>query len=59
MQSQMLEKKKVARTSKSVKSVPTYIQSSKHIANLKKSAGLDELLAKGKEGGLGKGGRGR
>ena len=59
MQSQMLEKKKVQRTTKqSVKSVPTYVLGSKHIANLKKTAGLDELLAKGKEGGLGKGGRG-
>mmetsp|Transcript_22367 Transcript_22367/g.27502 ORF Transcript_22367/g.27502 Transcript_22367/m.27502 type:complete len:92 (+) Transcript_22367:788-1063(+) len=32
MQSQMLDKKRVARTTKAVKSVPSYIQSSKHIA---------------------------
>ena len=55
----MLEKKRVQRTSKAVKSVPMYNQSSKHIAALKKTAGLDDLLAAGKEGGAGKGGRGR
>ena len=55
----MLEKKRVQRTTKATKSVPTYIQSSKHIATLKKSAGLDELLKAGKEGGVGKGGRGK
>jgi len=53
----MLEKKRLERTTKVTKSVPTYIQSSKNITAEKKSAGLDELLAKSKEGGLGKGGK--
>ena len=59
MQSQMLEKKRAARTSTVTKSVPVYIQSSKNITAEKKNAGLDELLERSKEGGAGKGGRGR
>ena len=57
MQSAMLEKKRLERTNKVSKSVPTYIQSSKNITAEKKNAGLDEMLAKSKEGGLGKGGK--
>ena len=59
MQTAMLEKKQAKRTTTSVKSVPTFIQSTKDIMANKKKAGLDDLLEKSKEGGLGKGGKGR
>ena len=60
MQSQMLDKKKTERTdSLAKKSVPTFIQSSKTIANeKKKQTQLTEMMDKSKEGGAGKGGRG-
>ena len=59
MQTAMLEKKRAQRTTNVVKSVPKYIQSSKTITADKKNAGLDDLLEASKEGGAGKGGRGR
>ncbi len=60
MQSQMLEKRQAQRSSSAnTKTVPKYIQSSKYITAEKKNAGLDEMLERSKEGGAGKGGRGR
>ena len=70
MQTALLEKKKqTTKSSTSTKSVPTWIGSSKDIAAAKKNQKMidddgneitiGEMMEKSKEGGAGKGGRGR
>lgn len=70
MQTALLEKKKTTtKSSKSTKSVPIWIGSSKDIAASKKDMKMvddqgneitmGEMMEKSKEGGAGKGGRGR
>ena len=68
MQSRLLEKQREVRTTKITKSVPTFNQSSKEIAQMKKSTimkdtfgnelTMAEMMERSKEGGAGKGGRG-
>ena len=56
----MLEKKRRTRTKTVTKSVPLYNASSKEIDKMKKNVdGVAALMEASKEGGAGKGGRGR